>query len=178
MKYQIRYGALGGQGIITAGILLSDIAVNMEHKHALASPTYTATMRGGPTKVDVIISDEPVLFAHATAIDFCVCTDQRPFNLYKSRLKDDAIIVVDSNLVTSLGDTRGWTVYALPIINETEKALGNIVLTSVVSLSITQRLTGIIEYENMLSFVRQWAPSHYLELNLRALELGVELLDR
>lgn len=176
MKYQIRYGALGGQGIITAGILLSDIAVNVEKKHAIASPTYTATMRGGATKVDVIISDEPVLFAHATAIDFCICTDQRPFNLYKSRMKDDAIVVVDSNLVKDLGDTRGWTVYSLPIINEAEKQLGNIVLTSVVSLAITQKLTNIVEYDNMISFVTKWAPGNYLELNLKALALGAELL--
>ena len=177
MKYEVRYGAIGGQGIITAGLLLSDIAVKRENKHAIASPTYTATVRGGATKVDVIISDEPVLFSHATAIDFCVCTDQRPFVLYKSRLKDDAILVVDSNLVTDLGDIRNWKVYSMPIINETEKALGNITLTSVVSLAMTQRLTGIIQYDNMVSFVKEWAPKNYLELNIKALELGNSLLE-
>ena len=54
-RFEIRYAAVGGQGIITAGALLVDIAVQMENKYALESPTYTATVRGGPTKVDVIL---------------------------------------------------------------------------------------------------------------------------
>ena len=177
MKYEVRFGAIGGQGIITAGILLSEIAVKLENKHAIASPTYTATVRGGATKVDVIISDEPVFFSHATAIDFCVCTDQRPFGLYKSRLKSNAILVVDSHLVTDLGDIQDWTVYSIPIINMTEKEIGNIALTSVVSLAMAQKLTGIIEYSNMISFVKEWAPKNYLDLNLKALDLGAELLE-
>ncbi len=98
-KYEIRYGAVGGQGIITAGALLVDIAVELENKFAIESPTYTAAVRGGPTKVDVIISDEKIDFPHATAIDFFLCTDQRPYDIYKESLKDDAIVVVDSHLV-------------------------------------------------------------------------------
>jgi len=60
-KYEIRYGAVGGQGIITAGALLVDIAVEKEGKFAIESPTYTAAVRGGPTKVDVIIADEKII---------------------------------------------------------------------------------------------------------------------
>ncbi|HLP60526.1 MAG TPA: 2-oxoacid:acceptor oxidoreductase family protein, partial [Candidatus Deferrimicrobium sp.] len=73
-RYEIRYAAIGGQGIVTAGALLVDIAVEMENKYALESPTYTATVRGGPTKVDVIISDQRIIFPQASAIDFFVCT--------------------------------------------------------------------------------------------------------
>jgi len=177
VKYEIRYGAIGGQGLVTAATLLCEIAVKMENKHAVSSPTYTAAVRGGATKADVIVSDEPVLFSHATAIDFCIFTDQRPYGLYKSRLKNDAILVVDSNLVPDLGDTLDWTVYQIPLIAATEKEVGTVVLTSVVSLSITQHLTDIIKHENMVSFVRDWAPKHYLEENLRSLELGVKLIE-
>lgn len=175
-RYEIRYGAIGGQGIITAGALLVDIAVEKENKYALESPTYTATVRGGPTKVDVIISDKKILFPQASAIDFFVCTFQIPFNLYKGRLKDDAIVVVDSNLVKELGDTRNWKLYQVPIINETKKRLGNIVLTSVVTLSITQKLTNIIEYQNMVDYIKKWAPKDFLELNIEAINVGRDLV--
>ncbi len=175
-RYEIRYGAVGGQGIITAGALLVDIAVKMEDKFALESPTYTATVRGGPTKVDIIISDERILFPQASAIDFMVCTFQKPFDLYRSRLKDDAIVVVDCNLVKDLGDTRNWKLYQVPIINETKKQVGNIVLTSVVTLAMTQKLTNIINYDNMMAFIKEWAPKDFLELNLRAVEVGMSLV--
>jgi len=174
--FEIRYGAVGGQGIITAGTLLVDIAVEKENRHALESPTYTAAVRGGPTKVDIIISEEPILFPHATAIDFFLCTDQRPYDLYKERLKDDAIVVVDSHLVRDLGDTRHWKVYQAPIINETKKQVGNVVLTSVVSLAITQKLTQVIGYENMVEHIRHWAPKNALEMNLKAIDVGRELI--
>ncbi len=175
-RYEIRYGAVGGQGIVTAGALLVDIAVEMEDKYALESPTYTATVRGGPTKVDVIISDQKILFPQAAAIDFFVCTYQVPYNLYKERLKDDAIVVVDSNLVKEIGDTQNWNLYRVPIINETKKQLGNIVLTSVVTLSMTQKLTNIIQYDNMIKFIEHWAPKDFLELNMKAVELGQKLV--
>jgi 2-oxoglutarate ferredoxin oxidoreductase subunit gamma len=175
-RYEIRYGAVGGQGIITAGALLVDIAVRKENKFALESPTYTATVRGGATKVDIIISDEQIIFPQASAIDFFVCTYQKPYDLYKEQLKDDAIVVLDNNLIKDLGDTRNWTIYQSPIINETKKQLGNIVLTSVVTLSITQKLTGIIGYDNMVEFVHAWAPKGFTELNMKAIELGRELV--
>jgi len=178
MKYEIRYGAIGGQGIVTAANLLCEIAVKLEHKHAVSSPTYTAAIRGGATKADVIISDDPILFSHATSIDFCICTDQRPFVLYKSRLKDNAILVVDSNLVTDLGEIRNWTLYQVPLIIETERVTGNVKLTSVVSLAITQKLSGIVEYNNMISFVKEWAPKRYLDANLKALDLGYNMIEK
>ncbi|MEN8152980.1 MAG: 2-oxoacid:acceptor oxidoreductase family protein [Acidobacteriota bacterium] len=175
-RYEIRYGAVGGQGIITAGALLVDIAVEKEGKFAIESPTYTATVRGGPTKVDIIISDEKIIFPQASEIDFFVCTYQKPFDLYKERLKDDAIVVVDEHLVKEMGDTKNWKMYKIPLINETKKQLGNIVLTSVVTLSITQKLTGIIDYNNMISYVKHWAPKGFLDLNMKAIEVGRSLV--
>jgi len=175
-RYEIRYGAVGGQGIVTAGALLVDIAVEKENKCAVESPTYTAAVRGGPTKVDIIISDEKIIFPQAAAIDFFLCTFQRPYDLYKNRLKDDAIVVVDSHLVKELGDTKNWKLYKVPIINETKKQLGNIVLTSVVTLAITQKLTQVIDFKNMVDYIKHWAPKDFLDLNLKAIEVGRSLV--
>jgi len=175
-RYEIRYGAVGGQGILTAGALLVSIAVSRENKYALESPTYTASVRGGPTKVDVIISDQKIIFPQASAIDFFVCTQQRPFDLYKDRVKDDAIVIIDTHLVKDVGDTRNWQLYQIPIIYETKKQLGNIVLTSVVTISLTQKLTQIIEYNNMVDHIKKWAPKDFVKLNLKAIEVGRNLV--
>lgn len=175
-RYEIRYAAVGGQGIITAGALLVHIVVEKEDGFALESPTYTATVRGGPTKVDVIVSDQKIIFPQASAIDFFICTDQKPFDLYRNRIKEDAVVVLDSNLVKDIGDTHNWKLHQVPIINETKKTLGNVVLTSVVTLSLTQKLTGIIQYDHMVEYVKEWAPKDFLELNLKAIDVGQKLV--
>ena len=150
--------------------------MELENKYALSSPTYTAAVRGGPTKVDVIVDTERIVFPHATQIDFFLCTDQRPYDLYRERLKDDAIVVVDSHLVRELGDTRKWKVYQVPLINETKIQAGDVVLTSVVSLAITQKLTGIIAYDHMVDFVTRWAPKGKVDVNMKAIEVGMALV--
>jgi len=66
--------------------------------------------------------------------------------------------------------------YKIPIINETKKQLGNVILTSVVTLSITQKLTNIIGYNNMVCYIRKWAPEGSLDLNLKAIKLGRALV--
>jgi len=174
-RYEVRYAAIGGQGIITAATLLVAIAVEKENKHAVESPTITAAVRGGATKADVIISEDRVIYPQAMAIDFFVCTHRKPYAMYKDRIKDDAIAVIDSNLIFDKGDTMNWKVHEIPIIHETKEKLGRLVLTSVVTLSITQALTGIVEYDNMVSYVREWAPKDFLELNMQAIELGQNL---
>ena len=175
-RYEIRYAAVGGEGLITAGALLVNIAVTKEHKYAVESPTYTASVRGGPTKVDIIISDKKIIFPQATAIDFFVCTQQKPFDLYKERLKDNAVVIIDSHHVREVGNTRNWELHRIPIIFETKKQLGNIVLTSVVTLSLTQKLTGIIGYKNMVDYIKKWAPGDSVQLNLEAIQLGSNII--
>jgi 2-oxoglutarate ferredoxin oxidoreductase subunit gamma len=174
-RYEVRYAAIGGQGIVTAGALLMGIAVEREGLHAVGSPTTTSAVRGGATKVDVIISKEPVLFPQAKAIDFFLCTHQKPYDQYRDKIKEDAVVVLDTNLIPKPGDTGAWKVHGIPIIHETKKQLANVLMTSVVTLAITQELTRVVEYDNMMSYIREWAPKDYLDLNLQAIEVGRRL---
>jgi 2-oxoglutarate ferredoxin oxidoreductase subunit gamma len=174
-RYEVRYAAVGGQGLVTAGALLMGVAVEKEKKHAVESSTITAAVRGGSTKVDVIISDEKILYPQATAIDFFVCTFQKPYDKFRDLIKDDAVVVLDTHLVPEVGDTHNWKLHQIPIINETKTQLGNIVLTSVVTLAITQELTEVVAYENLVNYVKEWAPKGFLELNMKAIEVGRKL---
>ncbi len=174
-RIEIRYAAIGGQGIVTAGSLLMGIAVEKEGKHAVGSPTTTAAVRGGATKVDIIISREKILFPQAEAIDFFLCTHQKPYDLYRKQLKEDAVVVLDSHLITKTGDTGNWDLYKIPLIHETKKQLGHVVLTSVVALAVTQELTQAVTFKNMHDFIRDWAPAALRDLNLKALEVGRRL---
>ena len=68
MKYQLRFGGEGGQGVITAGEILAEAAIE-EGRCAFKCSTYTSQVRGGPTKVDIIIVIDPNL-VHPAQDDF------------------------------------------------------------------------------------------------------------
>lgn len=174
--FEIRYSAIGGQGIITAGAILAEAVVHYENKYATQSPTYTSQVRGGPTKVDVIIDKNEIVYPYATAIDFYLSTGNNPFHLYLKDVKDNATIVVDSNLVEEF-DPKNWKVYRIPIIEATKREIGNIVFTSVVALAITVKLTGIISEESLRKAVLSMAPKGTESMNLDAIRLGYELIE-
>ncbi len=51
------FSGSGGQGVITASIILAEAAVLYENLNSVQSQSYGAAARGGATRSDVIISD-------------------------------------------------------------------------------------------------------------------------
>jgi len=87
---EIRNTLRGGRrpGHHHAGALLVDIAVERENKFAIESPTYTAACAAARPRSTSSSPMEKIIFPHATAIDFFLCTDQRPYDIYKQSLKE------------------------------------------------------------------------------------------
>ena len=50
----------GGQGVITASLILAEAAVLYENLTAVQSQSYGAAARGGATRSDVLISDSTI----------------------------------------------------------------------------------------------------------------------
>ena len=71
-RYEIRFSGAGGQGLITAGIILAEAASIIEGKHAVQSQSYGPEARGGASKSEVIIGDRPIDYPKATIVDACL----------------------------------------------------------------------------------------------------------
>lgn len=168
--YEARFAAVGGQGIILAGDILAYAAITYGGLYALDSPTYTAQVRGGPTKVDVILDKERILFPRTTAIDFMLCLAQRSWDRFGQGLKKDCILLIDPNLVHSVD--RSLRVYELPIIELTKKEMKRVVYTSAVSLGAMIGLTQVMSPEKVLKALIDKAPKGTEVQNERAFMLG------
>lgn len=173
--YELRFSAIGGQGIITAGALLAEAVVEYKGLYAIHSPRYTAQVRGGPTKVDVVIDEKPIYFPKTIAVDFYLSTSQRSFETYFQDIKKGAIIVLDSNLVNEFNDPR-YQIYRIPLIETAAKEIGNVVTVSTLSLAITAKLTGLLTMEELEDFVPRKVPRGYEEINIKAVRLGFSLV--
>jgi len=171
-RYEARFSAVGGQGVLLAGDILALAAQKYEGRFSVQSPTYTAQVRGGPTKIDVIIDDEPVVYPKTTAIDFFLSMAQGSYDAFFYDIKDNATVVIDPNLVTKWNEN--YLTYRVPIIEMTKAQIGKMVMSSVLSLGIMVELTGIVSKEAVEKALMDKAPRGTEELNLKAINIGFE----
>lgn len=169
---QLRFTGVGGQGVLLAGEILAEARIK-DRGYGVKAATYTSQVRGGPTKVDILLDDKEILYPYAQQIDFMLSTAQISYNQFKIDLKPNAIVVVESNLVRpSEEDFSKYQIYSIPIISIAKDEVGNQVTQSVVALAITVTLTKCVDrnvvYETMLSKV----PAKVAEVNKKAYELG------
>ena len=170
-RFEARFAAVGGQGVILAGDILAEAAANFEGKNAIQSPTYTAQVRGGPTKIDIIIDSEEIIYPRTTAIDFMLCLAQNSYNKFAYNLKPGCVMLIDPNLVHKVDEER-YNVYRLPIVELTKKELGRVVFTSAVALGAMVELVECVKPESMIAAIRKKAPHGTGEINVRAFNLG------
>lgn len=171
-RREFRLSGEGGQGVILGGAILAEAAILHEGRYAVQSPQYGSRVRGGPTKVDVIISDSPILFPRATKIDFFLSLAQMSYNKYAKDLADDAVLLVDANLVPNVKD-NGHVVHRLPIVEIAKVELGNEVLSNSVALGAVVALTGIVSPESAWKAIEARVPAKAKELNRKAFERGM-----
>ena len=81
-RIDLRFSGVGGQGVILAGAILAEAAVLFDHKFAIQSPTYTAQVRGGATKVDVVISPERINYPQTREIHFFMSVAQNAYDRF------------------------------------------------------------------------------------------------
>ncbi|CAA6815993.1 MAG: 2-oxoglutarate oxidoreductase, gamma subunit (EC [uncultured Campylobacterales bacterium] len=180
MRRELRFTGAGGQGVLTAGAILAQAKIN-DGGFSIKASTYSSQVRGGPTKVDILLDESEILFPYAIdgQIEFMLSTAQQSFNMYKSELAPNAIIVVDSHLVEVSDEDRAkYTVYDVPIIYTAKNVVGNVVTQSVVALAITVELTKVLSNEVVYETMVNSVPPKSVEVNKKAYDVGVEIAKK
>ncbi|NLY03521.1 MAG: 2-oxoglutarate:acceptor oxidoreductase, partial [Campylobacter sp.] len=135
---QLRFVGVGGQGVILAGEILASSKI-ATGGYGVKASTYTSQVRGGPTKVDILLSDSQILYPYANEgeIDFMLATAHKSYEIYKSGLKDGGIMVIEPNLVyPSKEDREKWQIYEIPIISLAKDEIKAVITQSVIALGI------------------------------------------
>ena len=103
MRKQLRLSGSGGQGVITAAIILAAAAVD-EGKEAVQSQSYGPEARGGASKSEVIIDDAPIYHPHVIVPDLVLAMTQKAADKYYKDLNPDGLLVLDEQLVPNVPD--------------------------------------------------------------------------
>lgn len=176
MKFQLRFGGEGGQGVITAGEILAEAAIK-EGRSAFKCSTYTSQVRGGPTKVDIIIDDKEILFPYAIEgeVDFMLSTADKGYKGFREGVKEGGPIVIEPNLVRPAADDyKRWKIYEIPIITIAKDEVGNVATQSVVALAIAAYMSKCIDLEVLKETMLHMVPPKTRAANEKAFDLGVK----
>ena len=172
-RYELRFSGAGGQGLITAGIIMAKAASIYEGKQAVQSQSYGPEARGGASKSEVIISDGPIDYPKATAVDALLAMTQEACDKYTHDLKDGGILLVDSDLVKIL-PKGNFKIISFPIINTAKIDVGREIVANIVALGAMVALTGQVSRENAEKAVLSSVPEAFIELNRKAFSIGFE----
>ena len=169
MMKQLRFSGSGGQGVITAAIIFAEAAV-MEGKYAVQSQSYGPEARGGASKAEVIISDEPVWHPHVEVPDVVLAMTQKSADKYYKDINPDGVLVLDEQLVPEPPDFSN--VIRIPITKYAIEKLGKPLFANIIALGALLKVTGLVDIDDVKTCVSRRVPPHTVEKNMQALDIG------
>lgn len=172
MRREIRFSGFGGQGIILSAVILGRAAALYDNKNAVQTQVYGPEARGGASMSAVVIDDEPILFPKVTHPDIFVIMSQQGFEKYGVAVGEDAVMLIDSDLVHSRPQCR---YFEIPATSEAKNTLGRVIVANIVMLGALVKTTGIVSPDAMEKAVLDSVPKGTEELNMKALKRGFEL---
>lgn len=174
-KYEIRLSGSGGQGLLLAGIILAEAAID-DGLNAVQTQSYGPEARGGASKSEVIISEDSIDFPKVRNCDILLSLTQKSYEQYNDNIKDNGILIIDSSV--NVNNSSNNKIYSIPILDSASKVLGKPMVTNIVAIGALVAITKAVTKEALMSAVLSRVPKGTEDLNKKALELGYEIAEK
>lgn len=168
------FSGSGGQGVVTAAIILAEAAVLYENLNAVQSQDYGAAARGGATRSDVIISDETILYPKVIQPNVLVCLTQEAFNRFSAVVRPGGLLITDSRFVKTNKKVDARQM-ALPLYRTVMDKIGKPIVFNICALGAVVSLTELVNAESVVKVLKTRVPEKFFEMNRTALNLGIAL---
>ncbi|GAW29645.1 2-oxoacid:acceptor oxidoreductase family protein [Carboxydocella sp. ULO1] len=170
MLKEFRLSGTGGQGIILAAILLAEGATR-QGLNVVQTESYGPEARGGASKAEVKISDEPIDYPKVEMPELLLALSQEAYDKYHNSVQERGIIIVDEDLVPHTVNTN-CQLFKIPFTRLAKENIGKEIVTNIVALGAIAALTKELDSTSILEALQQRIPSHLLDINLNAYNLG------
>jgi len=173
-RIRLVFSGSGGQGVITAAIILAEAAVIYENMNATQSQSYGAAARGGATRSDIILSEDEIHFPEIVQPNILVCLTQEAYNLYSSVVRPGGTLITDSRFVTTSKKTDARQT-ELPMYDSVMDQIGKPIVFNICVLGALIGTTELVRPESVMKAIADKVPKDFLKMNNKAFELGLEL---
>ena len=168
------FSGSGGQGVITAAVILAEAAVIVEGLIATQSQSYGAAARGGSTRSDIIISDAVIHYPKVIQPNVLVCLTQESYGQYSGIIRPGGLLLLDNRFVQAEKRVDARQV-ELPMFKTVMDEIGKPIVFNICMLGALIKITGLVKPESIMTILEKRIPSGFIEMNRKALELGMEL---
>ncbi|MBN1773187.1 MAG: 2-oxoacid:acceptor oxidoreductase family protein [Deltaproteobacteria bacterium] len=173
MLTRIRFGGLGGQGIVMAGSLLGE-AATLAGLHAAGSNSYGAAARGTACRSDVVLSDVRIAYPHVSTADVLAVMSQAALDKYLPGLVPGGVVFADDFSLQRTPEGK-FAFHAVPATHTAVREFGSRQGANIVLLGVVLGATGAVGRAAVEEAIRHVVRARFHETNLRALALGFEL---
>lgn len=175
-RYRIVFSGSGGQGVITASIILAEAAAIHEGLNAVQSQSYGPEARGGATKSDVIISDRAIRFPKVNQPNVLVCLTQKAYNKFSGTIRPGGILLIDTHFVKQEPKVDARQV-SLGMYKAVMERIEKSVVFNICVLGALVGLTELIKPESIMKVLEKRVPEDMVDINRDALEIGLGLIS-
>lgn len=172
-KKEIRLSGSGGQGLITAGIILARAAV-LDKVNVTQTQSYGPESRGGASRADVIISNDEFYYPEAVNFDVLLALTQKACDKFAVDLKEDGILIIDNSNVKNVPNMES-KIYEHPFSEIALNKLGSELPTNIISLGFLVKITGVVSENSLKTAVCDSMKPQFKDMNMKALKLGFKL---
>ncbi len=173
-RCRIVFSGSGGQGLISAAVILAEAAVLHEDLLAVQSQSYGAAARGGAVRSDVIISDDPIYIPKVLQPNILLCMTQQAYTKFSSIIRPGGLLITDKRFVevSRRVDARQ---FELPLYKTMMDKIAQPMTFNIVVLGALLGIRHMVKMSSIIKVLEDKFPKSFLSVNQQALELGYEL---
>lgn len=172
------FSGAGGQGVITAAVVLAEAALFHEGLNAVQTQVYGPEARGGSARSDVIVADGEIWFPKVLEPNVLVCLSQMAYDRFSSLVRPGGVVVTDPFYVRRWqhANSREIEVPLRDTIVELNGDGRSEIGINMCLLGAVAKLIPVVRLESVRTVIEGRYHGAVLESNLRALEAGAALV--
>lgn len=179
----MKFYGLGGQGVVTAGKVLSSAVSLHEEKYAITVPAYGHERRGAPVYTDIVMDDKPVMVnCFVYEPDIVVVMDETICNKHvdvSQGIHGNTILVLNASGQDVVEKYKKFGFKEIYYVNATQVALETIGI-GIPNGSTLGALakTGIVSIESVETALREFFGEKAGDKNAEAARKSYEQTER
>jgi 2-oxoglutarate ferredoxin oxidoreductase subunit gamma len=172
-RREIRITGYGGQGIIKTGYIFGKAVAIYADEHSTMTQSFGPEARGSACSAALVIDDHVIDYPYLRKTDLLIALSREGYDKYEPELKEDGILVYDSDMVEPQEPRDSIKMYGVPAARIAEE-LGKRIVQNIVVVGFATAAAGLVDKESAREAVKTSVPSALVDLNLEAFEKGYE----